>query len=164
MPVYERVTRSTARPLGVIRLGVALSVVTASAFGIVGLAHALTFFDGRATSYASLTYQDRIYGYRRESPNIIRDREVVEHSLATMPRDATYRVVMGPRWRPAWRTRWSDELEADFLRYFLLPRQQTDSRSAEWLYCFACDVEALGAPFQVLFESRSGLRFGRIVR
>jgi hypothetical protein len=73
-----------------------------------------------------------------------------------MPDDATYRIVLGPRW---------DNLDgtvaADFLRYFLLPRRDTDSRSAPWVFCYGCDRAELPG-FEVLSKGRDGISFGRV--
>jgi hypothetical protein len=152
---------ATRSALGHLRLGVVLTLAAVSVIGLVGLADALRAFDTRADHYASLDYLDRVYGVQR-TPDQWPPRRVVEDVLATVPEDATYRVLFGPGWRSSRVTRWTDELTAGFLRYFLLPRTQTDAATAPWALCFACDASELGGRFRVLSESEDGLRFGKL--
>jgi hypothetical protein len=73
-----------------------------------------------------------------------------------MPEDATYRIVLGSRWNNL-----DGTVAADFLRYFLLPRRDTDSISAPWVFCYACDRSELDG-FEELSKGRDRIRFGRI--
>lgn len=138
-------------------------VAAASILAIVGLVDVLRAFDARASHYASLSELDRVYGVLH-SRDLWPPREVVEDALATMPEDARYRVVFGRTWRASRETKWKDEFTAGFLGYFLLPRSQTDSTSAPWVLCFACDASELGGRFHVLSQSEDDFRFGRIER
>jgi hypothetical protein len=152
--------------LGLVRVGVLVLVLAAVLIGVVGLTHSLVFFDKRADGYSSLAYLDLIYGhgYRvlgNEPRSLFRDRAVVEAASAVMPMNAEYRVVVGRDWQPGWTTRWSKTLEADFLRFFLLPRRQTTS--ARWVFCFDCDLGST-VDFEILARGRDGLSFGRVVR
>ncbi|HEY4620196.1 MAG TPA: hypothetical protein VIG93_00735 [Gaiellaceae bacterium] len=151
---------ATRSALGPVRLGVVLTVVAAAVLAFTGLVDALGDFDARADHNASLSDLDRRYGVQG-SPDLWPPREVIEDALATIPENATYRVVFGPEWR-AGETRWTNELTAGFLRYFMFPRIQTSSTSAQWVLCFACADSALGGRFRVLSESDDGLRFGRV--
>ena len=64
---------------------------------------------------------------------------VIEDARLWMPEDARYRVVRGPRWDNARRG-----CRRGFLTWFLLPRRETDSSSAPWVFCYGCDLAALG--------------------
>ena len=156
-------TRQPTRPLGIVRLGVVLTVGAAVVLAVVGLVDTLRVFDVRADHYASLTYLDRVYGVQGSS-DLWPPRLVVEDALATMPADASYRVVFGPGWRSSRETRWTNALTAGFLRYFLLPRSETHSTSAPWVFCFACDASELGGRFRIVSASEDNLRFGRVER
>ena len=41
------------------------------------------------------------------------------------------------------------------------PARDTDSSSAPWVFCYACDLTELDG-FEVLSEGRDGIRFGRM--
>lgn len=149
-----RTTASSLRdwPTGAIRAGVVLCTVVVAASGVTRLDETLGLFDYRADRNAGLTYLDREYGDRGWAP----DRRVIEDARLWMPRDATYRIVLGPRW---------DNLDgtvaADFLRYFLLPRKDIVSGSAPWVFCYDCDLSERDG-FEVLSEGHDGIRFGRM--
>lgn len=49
---------------------------------------------------------------------------------------------------------------ADFLRYYLFPRRQTESPSAPWVLCYGCDPSSL-AGFEVLSDNGDGIVLGR---
>jgi hypothetical protein len=139
-------------PTGAIRVGVITCAVVVAASGLGRLDETLGLFDYRADRNAGLTYLDREYGDRGWAPN----RRVIDDARLWMPEDATYRIILGPRW---------DNLDgtvaADFLRYFLLPRRDTDSSSAQWVFCYACDRSELDG-FEVLSKGRAGISFGSI--
>jgi len=157
--------RPTQRALGPLRLAVVLTVVAATVIGVAGLVDLFQVYDTRADHNSSLSYLDRAYGdVEATPPDLWPPRRVVEEALATMPENATYRILFGPEWRSSWETRWTDELTAGFLRFFLLPRAQSDSAAAPWVFCFACDTSELVGRFRVLSQSEDGLRFGRIER
>jgi hypothetical protein len=150
--------------LGLVRLVVALSVIAAVLIGVVGLANSLIFFDKRADGYSGLGYLDLVYGqgYRvpgNEPRSLFTDRQVVEVASVLMSQNSEYRVVVGPAWRPGWTTPWSSTLEADFLRYYLMPRRQVPA--APWVFCFACDHRAIKG-LEILVGGRAGLSFGRV--
>ncbi|MGH3134098.1 MAG: hypothetical protein ACRDNY_10245 [Gaiellaceae bacterium] len=139
-------------PAGAIRAGVVLSVVALAASGFTRLDETLGLFDYRADRNAGLAYLDREYGDRGWAP----DRRVIEDARLWMPPDATYRIALGRKW---------DNLDgtvaADFLRYFLMPRMDTESVSAPWVFCYGCDLSGQDG-FEVLSEGRDGIRFGRM--
>lgn len=129
-----------------------LCAVVVAVSALARLDETLGLFDYRADRNAGLTYLDREYGDRGWAP----DRRVIEDARLWMPQDATYRIVLGPEW---------DNLDgtvaADFLRYFLLPRRDTESGSTHWVFCYACDLSEEGG-FEVLSTGRDGIRFGRV--
>ena len=131
---------------------------------VLALPLALEFYDGKADDFSSLSYQERQFGAWHGVPTAIRDRDVVERAVVQMPSDARYRVVIGPDWVTEWRSNASRSVEADFLRFYLLPRRQTQSPDARWVFCFKCDVRALGSDVRVVAEGASGLRFVEVRR
>ncbi len=158
-------TRAAQGTLGPLRLAVALTVLAATVIGVTGLVDLFRVYDVRADHNSSLSYLDRAYGdIEAVRPDLWPPRPVVEEALATMPENATYRVLFGPEWRASWKTRWTDGLTAGFLRFFLLPHVESESEDAPWVFCFACDTSALPGRFHVLFRSQDGLLFGRVER
>jgi hypothetical protein len=138
-----------------IRVGVIACVVAVAVSALLRLDETMGLFDFRADRNASLTYLDREYGDRGWAP----DRRVIDDARLRMPDDAKYAILLGPRW---------DNLDgtvaADFIEYFLLPRQEVDAGSseAEWAFCYACDRAALGGRFEVVATGRDGIAFGRL--
>ena len=139
-------------PAGAIRAGVVVCVVVVAASGLGRLDETLGLFDYRADRNAGLTYLDREYGDRGWAP----DRRVIEDARLWMPHDVTYRIVLGAEWNNL-----DGLVAADFLRYFLLPRRDTESASAPWVFCYDCELSERDG-FDVLSEGRDGIRFGRI--
>ena len=141
-------------PAGALRTGVVVCVLAVAVAGLSRLDETLGLFDWRADQNAGLDYLDRQYGDRGWASG----RRVIEDARLWMPRDAVYRVVLGPEWQNQ-----SGRIAADFTKYFLLPRRQTKSESASWVLCYGCDLSTLG-DFDVLSEGRDGIRFGRVHR
>jgi hypothetical protein len=136
----------------VIRVGVVLCVAVAIGRA-VKFDDTLGVYDLRADRNAAATFADRTY------PKwLTTSREVMETARLTIPEGDSYRVLIGGR-----AGRGDARAGRDFLVWLLLPRRHTDSESAQWVFCYSCDVEALGGRFEVL--ARSGqLSFGRVVR
>jgi len=147
-----------------VRLAVTALVIAITAYAIAGFVLALQDLDQRADSNSSISDLDRQYGTWRYFPKIIRDRKVVENARRSMPENATYRVLIGSGWKPAMRSQWSTSLERDFLRFYLLPRRQTDSPMANWAFCLACDLTVFPSRVNVLSRGRDGMLFLRVVR
>ena len=124
----------------------------------------LEYLDSIAKDYASLSGLEREYGYRPRVSGIIGNPEVVERARSAMPLDARYAVIVGDRWRPVRETVWSSHLEADFLRFYLLPRREVPAPEASWVFCFACDTERLRGRFETVTSVPSGLRVLRVYR
>ena len=156
--------RAAQGTLGPLRLAVALTVLAATVIGVAGLVDLFQVYDTRADHNSSLSYLDRAYGdVEAEGPDLWPPRRVVGEALATMPENARYRILFGPTWRSTWETRWTDEFTEGFLRFFLLPRVESESEEAPWVFCFACDTSELSR-FRVLARSEDGLLFGRVER
>jgi hypothetical protein len=140
------------RPIGLVALGVSVAMLAFAVYGFASLAFALHAVD------------KGVYPTESDIDAIFRDRRVLDTASRLMPRNANYRVLIGPSWQPARHTRWSRSLEADFLRYYLLPRRQTSSRDASWAFCLGCDLSAVHARVQVLTRGSDGSLFVRIRR
>ena len=83
--------------------------------------------------------------------------KVIEDARLWMPEDAAYRVVRGRRYPETGYSYWAQY----FLNGFLLPRRQTTSEAARWIFCFGCSDATLGR-LRVLSDDRDGLVFGRV--
>ena len=145
--------------MGWIRLGVIAALSAASIVAFIGLVFALEFYADKAKEFSSLTYGERQFGEWSAAPAAIRDHRVVERAIATMPRNARFRVVIGRDWIPGWHSNVSESVETDFLRFYLLPRRLTESSDATWVFCLACDQRALGPRIRVVAEGTDGMRF-----
>jgi hypothetical protein len=136
----------------VVRSGVVACVAAAAFVGASRLDVAVAVFDFRADLNASLSYRDRTY----LPTNLAGASNLLEDARLRMPRHATYRVVVGPRAGPETR-----RYARFFLVGLLLPRRQTESPSAPYVFCYGCTRSTLGPRVHVL--ARSGdLLFGRI--
>jgi hypothetical protein len=135
-----------------VRVGVVLCVAAAAYIGAARLDDTIAVFDFRADLNASASYRDRTYLPGR---GLAGNWRVLEDARLRMPRDASYRVVEGP----------AVGLETHrYARFFLLglllPRRQTESTSAPFVFCYGCTPSTLGPRFHVLSRS-SDLLFGR---
>jgi hypothetical protein len=139
-----------------VRLAVIACVALATALGALRLDEVLGLFDWRADRNAARGYVERLYA----DEGIAGSRSVVEDAIAWMPTDARYRVLVGPHMSVE--NNFTRLLAPDFLRFLLLPRRQTQSASAEWLFCYGCDAAELPGRFEVLSNGGNGVRFGRL--
>ena len=155
-------TVTTSRSFDWIRLGVIGVVTVAATWGVLSLSYALDFYDDKADHFASLEPRARQYGEWSGVPVVIREPDVVEDARAAMSPDATYRVLTGPKWVPSYVSDASDTVEADFLRFYLLPRRQTDDQSARWIFCLGCDLPALGSSARVVAGRSGGMQFVQV--
>ena len=140
-------------PGGVARLGVVICVVVATGVAIPAFSDALNGSDSWADRNAGLSYASRSVPTREA----VGSQKVVEDARLWMPEDATYRIEVAPDLQGP--LQWA---APDFLAGFLLPRRQTGSADTPWVFCFSCDVAALGEDFEVLSDDGSGVLFGRI--
>jgi hypothetical protein len=138
----------------VARVGVVAAVAVACLLGAGRLDDAVAVFDFRADANAAASYRERTYP---ESTWVAGAAEVIEDARLWMPGDAAYRVIHGPRF--------SLDESSGYGRYFLLtrllPRTQTASESAPWVFCYGCSRATLGPRYEVLSESREGFLFAR---
>ena len=82
---------------------------------------------------------------------------MLEDARLWMPEDATYRVVDGPAEHVATGL---TSLRT-YLGVLLMPRRETQARSAPWVFCYGCTPSTLGAGYEVLSDSGHGLLFAR---
>ncbi len=140
----------------VLRLGVVICVAVTAMTAAGRLDDTIAVFDFVADANAQRSYTERTYP---ELSWVAGSSTVLEEARLRMPKDATYRVVEGPKVDNA---RYSG-----FGRYFLLglllPRRQVDDESAEWVFCYGCDASTLGDRFEVLSDSGDGFLFGRMM-
>ena len=135
-----------------IRLGVVACVAAAAYIGAARLDDTVAVFDFRADLNASASYRDRTYLPGR---GLAGSWRVLEDARLWMPRDARYRVVEGPAVGVE-----THRYARFFLLGLLLPRRQTESTSAPFVFCYGCTPSTLGPRFHVLSRS-SDLLFGR---
>jgi len=136
----------------VARFGVVICVVVATAVTVGAFSDALDGSDFWADRNSALDYTSRSVPYQEA----VGSRKVAEDARLWMPEDATYRIVTAPDLQGP--LQWA---APDFLAGFLLPRRQTESTETPWVFCFSCDVAALGEDFEVLSDDGSGVTFGR---
>jgi hypothetical protein len=150
------VTRLTGRDLRVVatRLGVVACVGLACLVGAGRLDDTVAVFDFRADANAAATFGERTYP---ESPWVAGSAAVLEDARLWMPEDATYRVVEARELAVAEGSGYGRH----FVRTLLLPRTQTESESARWVFCYACTATTLGPEYEVLSDSGDGLLFAR---
>jgi hypothetical protein len=139
-----------------IRAGVVACVGLTSITAVVKLDDALGVYDMRADTQSAWSYEQRTGLLAGPSEH----EEVVEEARLRMPRGATYKIVLGPRVN----ARATPSYTRHMLPWLMLPRRQTRSPSAEWMFCFGCRREMLGERFVVLARTSDGLLFGRVPR
>jgi hypothetical protein len=142
-------TRRLSR-LGPAGLGVLAVVAAAVLASVSRLDNTFGVVDWRADQNASRGYLERIYGV---SADRIGSRRVVEDARLWMPTDAKYRILVSPNTRLS---HLAIGVATDFLRFFLLPRLESDD--APWIFCFDCNVAKLRDGFRQLSED-NGLSF-----
>ena len=153
--VKEQLASFGEWPYGVVRLGVVICVVLGVLVLPSALADALAGNDSWADHHSSLDY----LSHEVPLAEAVGSQRLAEDARLWMPEDARYRIVAAPDL--------SGPLEwaaPDFLAGFLLPRRQTDSETAEWVFCYRCDPAGLGADFEVLSDGGDGILFGRVNR
>jgi hypothetical protein len=145
-----------ARARGVVaRVGVVVCVAVLCLVGAGRLDDAVAIFDFRADANATATFRERTYP---RSPWVAGSARVMEDARLWLPEDAEYRVLQGrePSAAP------NSGFGAHFLRTLLLPRSQTDSDSARWVFCYRCSRTTLGPRYEVLSDSGDGFLFARL--
>jgi hypothetical protein len=136
------------------RVGVIACVVLTLAVTLRWLFHdALPGQDHWASLNSSETYAQRTF----PSDEFIGSGHVAEAARLWMPRSATYRVLVGSKYKGSpW-----DWAAPNFLAGFLFPRKRDDAHG-QWVLCLGCDVSSLGSGFHSLSDGGNGVVFGRI--
>ena len=142
-------------PHGIVRLGVALCVGVALAYGLVYFVKAVDRLGDQASSNAALNFDDReVAG---GNALVVANAPLYE-ARGLIPEDETYRVIAGPNVEGA------NDLTAAFIdqyaRYFLMPRRP--AADARWIICYGCDPAELGEGFEVLWQHETGVAIGRL--
>jgi hypothetical protein len=136
-----------------VRLGVVACVSVACFTGAGRLDDTVAIFDYRADANATATFRERTYP---ASSWVAGNANVMDDARLWMPEDASYRVVAG-EFASAENSGWGRH----FLRTLLLPRTQTESKTAQWAFCYACMPDTLGQEYEVVSESGGGFLFAR---
>ena len=114
---------------------------------------ALDGSDFWADRHSSLDYATRSV----PPETAVGSRQVVEDARLWMQEEARYRIVAAPDLEGP--LQWA---APDFLAGFLLPRRQTESEDAPWVFCYLCEPAELGDRFEVLSDGGNGVLFGRM--
>jgi hypothetical protein len=136
------------------RVAVVACVGAACVMGAGKLDDSIAVFDFRADLNAAASYRERAYP---ASTWVAGSANVMEDARLWMPRNAEYRVVNGPDFS----LHDSSGYGRHFLRTLLLPRTQTDSESAPWVFCYGCTGSTLGPRYEVLSRGENGFLFAR---
>ncbi|MBA3333972.1 MAG: hypothetical protein H0U30_08275 [Actinobacteria bacterium] len=136
-----------------VRVGVVLCVGAAAISGVLKFDDTLGVYDSAADRNHAFDYRERVY----PEPVVAGSGKVFEDARLSMPADASYRVVRGRRYAETGYSYWAQY----FLNGFLLPRRQTSSEEARWIFCFGCDAATLGR-LRILSDEGDGLVFGKV--
>lgn len=136
-----------------VRAGVVLCVVAAAFAGLIKLDDTLGVYDSAADRNTSFGYRERAF----PEPVVAGSGKVFEDARLTMPEGASYRVVRGRGYAETGYSYWAQY----FLNGFLLPRRQTTSEDARWVFCFGCGAATLGR-LRILSDEGDGLVFGKV--
>lgn len=139
---------------GLARLGVVVCVILTVSVSLRWFFHdALPGQDHLASFNSSATYAERTF----PSDEFIGSGRVADDARLWIPRGATYRILVGPKYE---NTPWG-WAAPNFFAGFLFPRERDDANS-NWILCLGCDVGALGTNFHVLSDGGNGVVFGRL--
>lgn len=142
-------------PHGIARLGVILYVAVALVLGLVYFARAVDRLGDDASRNAALNFDDREFA---GGNSLVVDKRALYEARALIPEDGTYRVVAGPRVEDA--TSLTEPYIDQFARSFLMPRRP--AADASWILCYGCELSALGARVEVVWENGRGIALARI--
>jgi hypothetical protein len=81
---------------------------------------------------------------------------------ALIPAGQTFVVATGPHVQVS--TPITLTALAPFVQTWLLPRRETDAKSAQWLLCYGCDLGRWGRRLDVKYNDGSGIVIARIAR
>ena len=98
--------------------------------------HAFADANRSARANARLDNIDRALG---GGNSVLPAQAIAMEARGRIPEDGTFAVSVGPR-QPGWSVLAIPDSVANYMRYFLLPRQMDPN--AQWILCFACDRSA----------------------
>jgi hypothetical protein len=98
--------------------------------------HAFADANRSARANARLDNIDRALG---GGNSVLPAQAIAMEARGRIPEDGTFAVSVGPR-QPGWSVLAIPDSVANYMRYFLLPRQMDPN--APWILCFACDRNA----------------------
>ena len=98
--------------------------------------HAFADANRSARANARLDNIDRALG---GGNSVLPAQAIAMEARGRIPEDGTFAVSVGPR-QPGWSVLAIPDSVANYMRYFLLPRQMDPN--APWILCFACDRSA----------------------
>lgn len=126
----------TARSYGIPRLVVAFCLAVTLVALAIRYPQSLADANRSARENASLDYLDLQLG---AGSSVLPDQSIALEARGWIPPDGTYQVAVGER-QEGWTELTTQGIVASFMRYFLLPRRQSDG--APWIVCLACDRSA----------------------
>jgi hypothetical protein len=139
--------------------GAVLVVAAALVCGLVEFPSAFRELQGRASANAAQPAELRPLAGARgvdiSSPFMLA-------AAAVIPEDGTFVVVTGPHISVS--TPITLTALAPFMQTWLLPRRAVDSKSAQWLLCYGCDLSQWGGKLDEKYNDGTGAVIARIVR
>ena len=130
---------------------VCVRTVVVAASGLGRLDETLGLFDYRADRNAGLTYST-VSTETGDGRRTAASSRTPACGCQRMRGTGSFAVKVGQSRR---------DCRGGLSALLLLPRRDTDSSSAPWVFCYACDLTELDG-FEVLSEGRDGIRFGRM--
>ena len=104
-----------------------------------------------ARANAALDYLDRLLG---GGNSVLPTQSLAIEARGLIPPDGTFTVAVGAR-RPDWPELATQESVDAYMRYFLLPRRQSDA--APWVICLDCDRSAYPGAVAVWQDDEEGV-------
>ncbi|HJS50222.1 MAG TPA: hypothetical protein VJ745_07840 [Gaiellaceae bacterium] len=142
-------------PAGIVRSGVAFLVAVTVVAVLVRYPTVLRQAGRDAARNSDLSYSDReIAG----GNGVVADQNAVYAARGIIPESETYKVVVDPGFQGG--SSQTVPFVDSYYRYFLVPRRPAEA--AQWLICYACDLEPYGSRAQVVWEGDEDVSIVRI--
>jgi hypothetical protein len=146
----RRVDPRVDRPLGAVRLGVALCVALVLALSVVYFVRALDRLGDDAGANAATNYDDRELA---GGNTLAVSKDALYEARALIRPEETYRVLAGPDVEGA--NELTEPHIDEYARYFLMPRRPAPD--ARWILCYGCDLAQLGLELDVVWRDDAGI-------